>query len=145
MKYLVDASALTRILRDQVDPGWRDLVTRGLVSIAEPALVESLKTVEADKYAQVEDDIQEAYLPVFVPDHLWEDVEQIRRVLADHSAHHGPSVADLVIAAWAIRLELTVLHEDRDFETVARFVPQLKQRWLRDGPPKQRAMSVVDG
>jgi predicted nucleic acid-binding protein len=37
-------------------------------------------------------------------------------------------VADLVIAATAIRLKLTVLHEDRDFETVARFVPELQQQ-----------------
>ncbi|MCY1142238.1 hypothetical protein OWR29_29940 [Actinoplanes sp. Pm04-4] len=69
----------------------------------------------------------------------------MRRALAGHSAHRGPSVVDLVIAASVIRLRMTVLHEDRDFETVARFVPELKQHWLREGPPKQEAMSAVDG
>jgi hypothetical protein len=51
----------------------------------------------------------------------------------------------LVVASTALRHQLTVLHEDRDFETVARFVPELKQHWLREGPPKQEAMSAVDG
>jgi hypothetical protein len=50
-----------------------------------------------------------------------------------------------VIAAIAIRLRLTVLHEDGDFETVARFVPELKQHRLRLGPPDEKAMSTVDG
>jgi predicted nucleic acid-binding protein len=43
-------------------------------------------------------------------------------------------VADLVIAATAIRLKLTVLHEDADYETLARFVPQLRQRRISAGP-----------
>ena len=37
MKYLVDASALTRILRRQADPAWADFSERGLLSVAEPA------------------------------------------------------------------------------------------------------------
>ena len=50
-----------------------------------------------------------------------------------HSAHKGLSVADLVVAATAIRLKLEVLHEDGDFETVARFVPELRQRRISLG------------
>ncbi|MCM4079063.1 hypothetical protein [Paractinoplanes hotanensis] len=50
-----------------------------------------------------------------------------------------------MIVAIAIRLRLTVLHEDSDFETVARFVPELKQYRLRHGPPTEKAMSTVDG
>jgi len=49
-----------------------------------------------------------------------------------------------VIAAIAIRLRLTLLHEDGDFETVARFVPELKQCRLGQGPPAAQAMSTVD-
>jgi predicted nucleic acid-binding protein len=48
--------------------------------------------------------------------------------------HQGLSVADLVVAATAIRLKLEVLHEDGDFETVARFVPELRQRRISAGP-----------
>ncbi|MCO8276931.1 PIN domain-containing protein [Actinoplanes sp. TRM 88003] len=145
MKYLVDASALTRILRRQADPAWGDFEERGLLSIAEPVLVEALKIAQTKDYAGLERTIQANYVPVVVPDRLWDQVAVIRRTLAGRSAHHGPSVADLVIAAMAIRLQLTVLHEDADFETVARFVPELKQRRLGHGPPTQKAMSTVDG
>jgi predicted nucleic acid-binding protein len=44
------------------------------------------------------------------------------------------SVADLVVAAPAIRLKLELLHEDADSETVARFVPELRQRRMSLGP-----------
>ena len=63
MKYLVDTSALVRILRLEVDPVWDDVVERGLVSVCEPAV-----------------------------------------------------------------------HEDRDFETVGRFVPELRQHLISAGP-----------
>ncbi len=68
------------------------------------------------------------------PDNIWDLVGAIRRELAPHSAHQGLSVADLVVAATAIRLKLTVLHEDGDFETVARFVPQLREQRISTAP-----------
>jgi predicted nucleic acid-binding protein len=43
-------------------------------------------------------------------------------------------VADLVVAATAIRLKLEVLHEDGDFETIARHVSQLRQRRISSDP-----------
>ena len=41
---------------------------------------------------------------------------------------------DLIVAATAIRLKLEVLHEDGDFETMARFVPELRQRRISAAP-----------
>ncbi len=38
MKYLIDTSALVRILRRQVDDQWHDVVARGLVAICEPVI-----------------------------------------------------------------------------------------------------------
>jgi hypothetical protein len=132
--YLVDTSALTRILRRQVSPDWGDLERRGLLAVCEPALTETLLIAHTKDYAALEESITENYLPVMVPDGIWELVATLRRELVSHSAHRGPSVADLVIAATAIRLKLTVLHEDGDYETVARFVPQLQQHRVSAGP-----------
>jgi hypothetical protein len=39
-----------------------------------------------------------------------------------------------VIVATAMRLKLFVLHEDTDFETVARLVPQLREQRLSAAP-----------
>ncbi|BCB74206.1 hypothetical protein GCM10022251_09960 [Phytohabitans flavus] len=67
-------------------------------------------------------------------DNVWELVAVIRRDLATRSAHQGVSVADYVVAATAIRLKLVLLHEDGDFETIARFVPELKQQRISTLP-----------
>ncbi|GIM98211.1 PIN domain-containing protein [Paractinoplanes toevensis] len=133
MKYLIDASVLVRFVRGQTDPAWDELVRRGLVSVCEPALAETLKAADSKKYSELEELIAGKCLPVTVPDNVWEIVASIRRELALHSAHQGPSVADLVIAATAIRLKLTVLHEDGDFETMARFVPELRKHLASAG------------
>ena len=37
---------------------------------------------------------------------------------------------DVLIAAYALRNEATVIHLDRDFEHVASVIPQFSQRWL---------------
>ena len=97
-------------------------------------MTETLLLAESKKYAELEGFIAAWYIPVTIPDDIWDQVAEIRRELAPHSVHQGPSVADLVIAATAIRLKLTVLHEDRDFETVTRFVPELQQHRMSAGP-----------
>ena len=130
MNYLVDTSALVRIIRGQVDPHWDDLVERGLLAVCEPVLVEALTIADAKSYAVVEGEIRETYPWVPVPDDVWSIVGSVRRELAEQSQHQGLSVADHLIVATAIRLKLVVLHEDADFETVARIVPQLHQERL---------------
>jgi predicted nucleic acid-binding protein len=133
VNYLVDTSALVRILRRQADAEWFSVVNRGLVSVCEPVLAETLTTADAKAYADLEAFIANTYLVVAVPDDIWDLAAVIRRELVPHSAHQGLSVADLVIAATAIRMKLTLLHEDGDFETVARFVPELQQRRISAG------------
>jgi predicted nucleic acid-binding protein len=130
MKYLVDTSALVRILCRQVDAHWDDAVERGLVAVCEPVVVEALTVADAKRYDQVEREIRETYPWVPVPDNAWDVVRAVRTELAAHSQHQGLSVADHLVVATAIRLKLVVLHGDADFETVARIVPQLRQERL---------------
>jgi predicted nucleic acid-binding protein len=128
VKYLVDTSALVRILRRQVDERWHEQVTRGLVAICDPVLVETLTIADAKAYTRIEDALREAYPWVPVPDDVWDIVTSVRRELATKSVHQGLSVADHLVVATAIRLKLTVLHEDGDIETAAKLIPQLKQQ-----------------
>jgi predicted nucleic acid-binding protein len=127
--------ALVRVYRNQTDAAWWDLVDRGLIAVCEPVLAETLALADAKNYERVEEELRQLYPWVLVPDNIWELVRVIRQELAPHSAHQGLSVADLVVAATAIRLKPEVLHEDGDFETVARFVPQLRQRRISADPP----------
>ena len=101
-----------------------------MLAVCEPVIVETLAIAEATRYAEVEGEIRATYPWVPVPDDAWAIVAAVRRELAAKSQHQGLSVADHLVAATAIRLKLTVLHEDADFETTARIVPQLQQQRL---------------
>jgi predicted nucleic acid-binding protein len=96
-------------------------------------LVEALTVADAKSYVKVEDELRGTYPWVPMPDDVWSIVGAVRRDLAAQSQHHGLSVADHLIVATAIRLKLVVLHEDGDFETVARLVPQFQQQRLTAG------------
>ena len=132
MTYLADTSAVVRIGRRQVADEWRELVTRGLVAICEPVLCEALTIADKAKYGSAELELKSSYSWVPVPDNVWSLVGTIRRELAERSVHQGISVADYLIVATAIKSKLVLLHEDGDFETVARFVPQLQQQRISD-------------
>jgi hypothetical protein len=128
VKYLIDTSALVRIIRRQVDAAWYEAVDRGLVALCEPVIVEILTGADAKSFDRAEDDLRNAYPWVPVPENAWATVASVQRELAARSQHQGLSVADHLVVATAIQLKLVVLHEDADFETVARFVPQLQQQ-----------------
>lgn len=136
MKYLVDTSALVRVLRNQVDEQWHELADRGLIAICEPVLAETLVIAGARRYERVETSLRAMYPLVPLPEKVWDIVTATRRELAKVSAHGGLSVADHLVAATGIALKLTVLHEDADFETAARLVPRLRQHRISE-PPKE--------
>jgi predicted nucleic acid-binding protein len=92
VKYLVDTSALIRIVRRQVGPVWREAVGHGLLSVCEPVLAETLLISPTKEYAATEDVLATVYVPVTVPDRIWDLTAAIRRELAQHSAHAGLSV-----------------------------------------------------
>jgi predicted nucleic acid-binding protein len=125
--YLVDTSALVRIVRRQADPHWDEAVRAGHLALCEPVLTETLTIADAKSCDRVEAELRAAYPWVPVVDDVWTVVASVRRELAMHSQHHGLSVADHLVVATAIRLKLVVLHADADFETVGRIVPQLRQ------------------
>jgi predicted nucleic acid-binding protein len=128
VKYLIDTSALVRIIRRQVDPAWYEAVNRGLVALCEPVIIETLTGADAKSFHRAEDDLRSAYPWVPVPDNVWTIVASVQRELAARSQHQGLSVADHLVVATAIQLKLVVLHEDADFETASRCVPQLRQQ-----------------
>jgi predicted nucleic acid-binding protein len=133
MSYLLDTSALVRILRNQVRDKWNDEVVAGSMAVCEPVICETLTTADSRKYDAVEIKLRSTYSVVPVPANAWELIGAIRSALAARSAHQGLSVADYLIAATAIKSKLVLLHEDGDFETVARFVPQLQQQRISEG------------
>lgn len=128
MKYLIDTSALVRILRRQVDERWHEQVIHGMVAICDPVLTEALTIARATEYERVRTDLLAAYPWVPVPDRAWETVHSVQARLAAEGQHHGLSVADHLVVATALHHHLTILHEAADFSTAAAIVTDLHQQ-----------------
>jgi predicted nucleic acid-binding protein len=128
VRYLVDTSALVRMLRHQVDESWHEQVVHGMVAICDPVLTETLTVARATEYERVRTDLLEAYPWVPVPDRAWDTVHSVQARLAAKSQHHGLSVADHLVVATALHHNLTILHEDADFGTAAAIVPDIQQQ-----------------
>jgi len=133
VKYLIDTSALVRILRRQVDESWHEQVTHGTVAICDPVLTEALTIARATEYERIRADLMEAYPWVPVPDRAWETVHSVQAQLAAKSQHHGLSVADHLVVATALHHHLTILHEDADFGTAAAVVTDIQQQRILTG------------
>jgi len=133
VKYLIDTSALVRILRRQVDESWHEQVTHGMVAICDPVLAEALTIARATEYERIRMDLLEADPWVPVPDRVWETVHSVQARLAAKSQRNGLSVADHLVVATALHHRLTILHEDADFGTAAAVVPHIQQRRILAG------------
>jgi predicted nucleic acid-binding protein len=135
VKYLVDTSALVRILRRQVDESWHEQVAHGMVAICDPVLTEVLTVARATEYERVRTDLLEAYPWVPVPDRAWETVRSVQARLAAKSQHQGLSVADHLVVVTALHNRLTILHEDADFGIAAAIVTDIQQQRILAGDP----------
>jgi predicted nucleic acid-binding protein len=133
VKYLIDTSALVRILRRQVDESWYEQVAHGIVAICDPVLTEALTIARATEYGRIRADLLAAYPWVPVPERVWETVHSVQAQLAAKSQHQGLSVADHLVVATALHHRLTILHEDADFSTAAAIVPDLQQQRILAG------------
>ncbi|MGW6422821.1 PIN domain-containing protein [Nocardia sp. NPDC055053] len=58
-------------------------------------------------------------------------VRQIRTALWKIGAGRGAQTTDVQIAAVALRHDATVIHNDTDFVTIARAIPEFRQRRIR--------------
>ena len=133
MNYLVDTSALVRILHRQVDESWHEQVTHGMVAICDPVLTEALTIARTSEYERIRADLLAVYPWVPVPDRAWEAIASVQAQLAAKSQHQGLSVADHLVVATALHHHLTILHEDADFATAAGIVHDIRQRRIMTG------------
>lgn len=69
--------------------------------------------------------------PVPVPEHAWRWVETAQYKLTQRGLHRSAGPIDLLVCATAVHHDLTVLHVDNDFRTVASVMPELRERDAR--------------
>jgi predicted nucleic acid-binding protein len=137
IRYLLDSSALWRILRDAaLRAAWAEVVSAGAVGSCHPQRVEFRRSARTiDEYEQMSGMFAELYPDVAVPKGAWPWIESAQYRLLRHGAHRALSAVDLLICATAAQRDLVVLHDDNDFATAARYLPDLRERAIRDVPP----------
>jgi predicted nucleic acid-binding protein len=129
-EWLIDKSALARLGRSVDAELWLSRVQRGLVRVTAATVLEV--GFSARSGADWQTLIHGAPLALMPVESLTPQIEQraidVQGILADRGEHRAPSVPDLLIAAAAELVGLTVLHLDKDFDLVAEVTGQLVER-----------------
>lgn len=138
IRYLLDSSALWRILRDQaLRASWAEVVSLGVIGSAHPQRVEFRRSARTlDEYEQMSEMFDVLYPDAAVPKGAWRWIETAQYRLLRHGAHRALSAVDLLICATAAHHDLIVLHDDSDFVTAARYLSGLRERSVHDAPPQ---------
>ncbi|MDH6137803.1 putative nucleic acid-binding protein [Kitasatospora sp. MAA4] len=129
--YLIDTSALARILTsaDAREP-WLKHLTEGVIGYCDLTELEFLFSARsvADRLAKQE--LLGTLLSwVPIPDQVYSRARRVQQQLTEQGGHRSAGAVDLLLAATADLSGLTLLHYDRDFETVAAVTGQPVQ-WL---------------
>ncbi|MEU9502070.1 PIN domain nuclease [Streptomyces sp. NPDC048196] len=121
VKYLADTSAIVRFLTKGADRyGWNEQLESGVVGLCDLTELEigfSARSV-ADREALLEA-LSGYYAWCPVPDGAHSRAREVQRELTRNGQHRSAGPVDLVVAATAELLGLTLVHCDRDFEVIA--------------------------
>ncbi|MFE2643283.1 PIN domain nuclease [Streptomyces nigra] len=122
--YLIDTSALARILLRRTTEEWEQRMAAGLVALCDLTELELLCSARSakDREALQERLDQFAWCPM--PEGIHRRARVVQRELTAKGEHRSAGAIDLLVAAAAEEAGLTLLHHDRDFETIARTTGQ---------------------
>jgi predicted nucleic acid-binding protein len=128
--WLIDKSALVRLVASPDAGEWAGRIQRGLVRIT------TVTRLEVGYSARSADDLRAGLrqppvsaMPVeYLTPAIEDRAVEVQALLADRGQHRAPSIPDLIIAAAAELAGLTVLHLDKDFEVIADVTGQAVER-----------------
>jgi predicted nucleic acid-binding protein len=123
--YLIDTSALARVLLRQTTTEWDDRIGAGLVAICDVTELEVLYSARsaADR-ARLKAALDAHYVWCPMPDGIYRRSRIVQGQLTTKGEHRSAGPVDLLVAAAAEEAGLTLLHLDRDFEAIARTTGQ---------------------
>lgn len=124
--WIIDASALYRLPDSSQSTIWRERIERGLVQISSITRLEVGYSARSAK--DLEDTFSSPPLSMMPVQGLTPAIEELAwqtlRQLAKKGEHRAPSIPDLLIAATAQLCGYVVLHNDKDFELIAKVTGQ---------------------
>ena len=134
MIYLLDTSALVRLLRDpKLQEAWYDAIDAEAIGSCYPQRAEFLYSARnAAEYGEIAEMFSDLYPDVAVPKAAGRWVSSVQHQMARTGRHRSASAVDLIIAATAAHHGLTVLHDDAGYRTVAQHAPDLAEHNVHD-------------
>ena len=129
--FLLDKSALARIGRSegarQAFFGLDEIGILATCAIVDLEVGYSARSL-AD-YETTSANRREMYTDLPLGPAVFRRAKQVQQELAARGQHRGPGIPDLVIAACAEIHDAVIIHDDRDFDTIAAVTGQ-ESRWL---------------
>lgn len=128
--WLADKSALVRLHLAAESHLWTTRVSQGLIRVTTATLLEiGFSARSATDWVMNLEEPPVSMMPIesFTPASERRAVE-VQGLLAKAGHHRAPSVPDLLIAATAEVVGLTVLHVDKDFDLIAEVTDQPMER-----------------
>ncbi|WDT92513.1 PIN domain nuclease [Streptomyces sp. SCSIO-PteL053] len=122
--YLVDTSALARILLRQSTEAWERRISAGLVALCDLTELELLYSARSTEDREKVRDRLAQFTWCPMPDGIFRRARTVQEQLTTKGEHRSAGPVDLLVAAVAEQSGLVLLHHDRDFETIARTTGQ---------------------
>ncbi|MFI0728184.1 PIN domain nuclease [Streptomyces sp. NPDC021225] len=121
---MIDTSALARVLVGRTTAEWDDRIGAGLVALCDITELEVLYSARAAADRErVKHTLNAHYTWCPTPESIYRRARVIQELLTAKGEHRSAGPVDPLVAA-AEEAELTLLHYDRDFETIARTTGQ---------------------
>ncbi|MDP9116541.1 MAG: PIN domain nuclease [Actinomycetota bacterium] len=130
--WLIDKSAYARLDRTPDGDLWASRIARGLVQISSVTRLEIGFSFR--NFSQASREVSSPPLLTIPIAYLTPAIEdravEVQMLLTQRGHHRAPSIPDLVIAATAEKLGMSVLHADKDFDLIVDLTGQPAE-WLR--------------
>lgn len=128
LKYLIDTSVLHRLKNEEVMAKVRAITLNGEIARCSITDLEYLFSARNEEEWEGASHLLSRFFNIEIqPEHFVRAV-QVQRILAQKS-QRGRKIPDLIIAAVAEQLDLTVLHYDIDFDQIADVTGQ-RSEWI---------------
>jgi predicted nucleic acid-binding protein len=130
--FLIDASAVGRMMRPDVVETWREQISTGQVGICEVTKLELLRGARTpEEYTSMRAGLDALYTEWPMPGQVFQAALDCQRQLAEQGAQLAVGTAGLLLAATAAHHGLTLLHYDAGVETLGRITGR-PTRWLAE-------------
>ena len=128
--YLVDTSALARIYTSpEGNEEWDHALIHGTIAVCPVTELEFLYSARSAKHREhMVHLLNRMLLPIDWGEEHFARAWEVQRLLTVRAEHRSAGPVDLLVAACAEMHGLTLLHDDNDFETIARLTGQKVRR-----------------